>query len=105
MADRGRVRRHEFLCGARGGQRRLQMNRLVEELVTNQDHQGEETQLEMAADGGNGLSLSLTVKEAWPVCQIDQKRHSLHANKSARRRCGLRVRVKINWFLCPLASV
>lgn len=57
MADRGRVRRHEFLRGDRGGQRCLQMNRLVEELVTDQDHQGEETQLEMAVDKGNGLSL------------------------------------------------
>lgn len=56
MADRGRVRRCEFLRGARGGQRRLQVNCLVEELVADQDHQREETQLEMAAEEGCGLS-------------------------------------------------
>lgn len=33
------------------------MNRLVEELVADQDHQGEQTQLEMAADEGKGLSV------------------------------------------------
>lgn len=44
------MRRREFFRGARGGQRCLQMNRLVEELVADQDHQGEETQLEMAAE-------------------------------------------------------
>lgn len=57
MADRGRMRRRKFLHGARGGQRCLQMNRLVEELVADQDHQGEESQLEMAADEGSVLSL------------------------------------------------
>lgn len=51
MADGGRVRRREFLRGARGGQRCLQMNCLVKELVADQDHQGEETQLEMAGEG------------------------------------------------------
>lgn len=64
MPGRGHVRRGEFLHGAGGGERALQMHRLVEQLVTDEDHQGEEPQLEVAADAHATIKDSNTVSRA-----------------------------------------
>lgn len=54
------------------------MNRLVEELVADQDHQGEETKLKMTADKGiwlflyrNTVLIKISVKDVWLLCRTE----------------------------------
>ncbi len=49
LARRGHMRRGQLLCGRGGCEGALQVHRLVEQFVTDEDDQGKEAELEVAA--------------------------------------------------------
>lgn len=49
LARRGHVRRGQLLCGRGGCEGALQVHSLVEQFVTDEDDQGKEAELEVAA--------------------------------------------------------
>lgn len=76
LTRRGHVRRGQLLSGRGGREGALQVHRLVEQFVTDEDDQGKEAELEVAAmfeKNGNVISntISLLLSFKGAVCRID----------------------------------